>query len=453
VIPEVSYAKTPDGVHIAYQVIGEGSIDIVWPGYGYSNIEYAWRIPNLAQFLRKIGSIGRLIQLDPRGRGLSDRIGGPQATFESQMGDLLAVMDAVGSERAALLGTDQTGPMAVLFAGTYPERTSALIVYGSYARGTWAPDYPAGWSEERWDAYLEELERRWGQPDYIREFYRWMSPSLSIDDEILERLTTYFRMTGGPGTAVALDTQERETDIRHVLHAVHVPTLVVHRTDDPVYSIVEGRFLAEHISGATFVELAGNDHLPWEGDRDELVSEIERFLRSVRDEESELDRVLATVMVTDIVGSTERASALGDHAWKELLASHHEVVRHHLARYRGHEVDTAGDGFLATFDGPARAVRCALAITSAVRDLGVDVRVGLHTGEIELDGDAVRGVAVHIGARVSALAEPAQVLVSSTVKDLVAGSGLTFEEGGEHELKGVPGRWRLYRVVSSAPSA
>jgi class 3 adenylate cyclase len=233
-----------------------------------------------------------------------------------------------------------------------------------------------------------------------------------------------------------------------VLPAVHVPTLILHRTDDGVYSIDDGRFLAAHIPGARFVEIAGNDHLPWDGDSDPFVSEMGRFLRSVRDEESELDRVLATVMFTDIVGSTERASALGDRGWTELLAAHHDVVRHLLARYRGREVDTAGDGFLATFDGPARAVRCALAITSAVKDLGIEVRIGLHTGEIELDGDAVRGMAVHIGARVSALADPAQVLVSSTVKDLVAGSGLTFEERGEHELKGVPDRWHLYRVVS-----
>jgi class 3 adenylate cyclase len=274
-----------------------------------------------------------------------------------------------------------------------------------------------------------------------------MAPSLTLDEEALENVTLFFRMTGGPGTALALDTMWHDTDVRHVLPAVHVPTLVLHRTDDQVYPIAGGRFLAEHISDARFVELAGSDHLPWEGDSDAIVSEIDRFLRSVRDEEAELDRVLATVMLTDIVGSTERASSLGDRRWKELLAAHHDVVRHFLARYRGREVDTAGDGFLATFDGPARAVRCALAITSAVRDLGIDVRVGLHTGEIELEGDDVRGVAVHIGSRVSALAGPAQVLVSSTVKDLVAGSGLTFEDAGEHELKGVPDRWRLYRVA------
>jgi class 3 adenylate cyclase len=263
----------------------------------------------------------------------------------------------------------------------------------------------------------------------------------------LETLTTYYRVAGGPGTAVALDRRERETDIRHVLPAVHVPTLVLHRRDDRTYLIAQGRYLAEHISGARFVELAGSDHLAWEGDSDALVSEIDRFLRSVRDEEAELDRVLATVMFTDIVGSTERASALGVRAWRELLADHDRVVRGSVARYRGREIKTLGDGFLATFDGPARAVRCALAITRAVRDLGIEVRVGLHTGEIELDGDDVRGLAVSIGARVGAAAAASEVRTSQTVKDLVAGSGLVFEDAGEHELKGVPDRWRLYRVV------
>jgi class 3 adenylate cyclase len=275
-----------------------------------------------------------------------------------------------------------------------------------------------------------------------------MAPSLTLDEQALDTYTTIFRMTGGPGTAIALETMWRETDVRHVLPAVHVPTLVLHRTDDQAYMVAGARFLAEHVSGARFVELPGGDHLPWEGDSDAIVSEIDRFLRSVRDEEAELDRVLATVMFTDIVGSTERTSAFGDRAWREHLADHDRLVRASLARYRGREIKTLGDGFLATFDGPARAVRCALAITSAVRDLGIEVRIGLHTGEIELDGDDIRGIAVHIGARVAALAGDSEVLVSSTVKDLVAGSGLVFEDAGEHELKGVPDRWKLYRVVA-----
>jgi class 3 adenylate cyclase len=447
-IPDVRYAKTSEGVHIAYVVIGEGPIDVVFPGWGYSNIEFAWRIPNQRGLLRKIGSVGRLTYFDPRGMGLSDRIGGGQLpTLESQMADVHSVMDAVGSDRAALLGMDSSGPMAILFAATYPKRTAALVVYGSQAADAWAPDYPGGWTDERYEAYLEELERRWGQRDYVRGFMKTLAPSLTLDEQALETYTAMFRMTGGPGTAVALETMWRETDVRDVLAAVHVPTLVLHRTEDQMYSVAGARFLAEHISGARFVELPGGDHLAWEGNSDLVFSEIDRFLRSVRDEEAELDRVLATVMFTDVVASTERASALGDRAWHDLLADHDRIVRGWVARYRGREIKTLGDGFLATFDGPARAVRCGLAITSAVRDLGIDVRVGLHTGEIALDGDDVHGIAVAIGSRVGAIAGASEVLVSSTVKDLVAGSGLSFADAGEHELKGVPDRWRLYRVI------
>jgi class 3 adenylate cyclase len=446
--PEIHHARTPEGVHIAYTVIGGGPMDVVFPGWGHSNIDLAWGIPNQRRFLQKIGSLGRLIYFDPRGMGSSDRIGdGQLPTLDSQMADVLSVMDAVGSDRAAMLGSDAAGPMAILFAATHPERTAALIIYGSEPWADSAPDYPGGWTEEQWDAYLGELERRWGQREYVREYIREMAPSMRLDDEALDAYTTTFRMTGGPGTVMALETMWRETDVRHVLPAVHVPTLILHRTDDRVYSIAGARFAAERISGSRFVELSGVDHLAWEGDTDLLTSEIDRFLRSVRDEEAEFDRVLATVMFTDIVGSTERSSALGDRSWQNLLADHDRIVRGLVARYRGREIKSLGDGFLATFDGPARAVRCALAIAQAVRDLGIDVRIGLHTGEIELDGDDVRGIAVHIGSRVGALAGPSEVLVSSTVKDLVAGSGLVFEEAGERELKGVPNRWWLYRVV------
>jgi class 3 adenylate cyclase len=448
VIPDVHYAKTPEGMHIAYHVVGEGPIDLVWPGPGYSNIEYLWRLPTSARFLRRLGAITRLIVFDPRGMGLSDRIsGGDLPTLESRMEDTLSVMDAVGSERAALWGSDATGPLAILFAATHPERTAALIVYGSYARGSWAPDYPWAWTDEQWDEYLLELESRWGQPDYVEEYWKWLAPTARIDPTVLEIVTGLYRSTS-PGAAVAVDMMERETDVCNVLPALQVPTLILHRAGDQAYPIEDGRYLAEHIPGARFVELEGRDHLAWEGDSGALVSEIERFLRSVRDEEAEFERVLATVMFTDIVGSTERASELGDLRWKELLAAHHERVRGQLARYRGREIDTAGDGFLATFDGPARAVRCAQAISDAVRPLGLEIRAGCHTGEIEMKDEDVTGIAVHIGARVSALAGASEVLVSSTVKDLVAGSGLVFEDFGEHELKGVPDRWHLYRVVS-----
>ena len=447
--PEIHYARTPEGVHIAYAVIGGGPVDVVFPGLGHSNIDWSWTVPNQRSFLQKIGSLGRLIYFDPRGEGCSDRIGGGELpTLENQMADVLSVMDAVGSDRAALLGTDSAGPMAILFAATHPERTAALILYGTEPADDPAPDYPGGWSDEYHDAYLEELERRWGQRDYVRKYMKQMAPSMTLDDQALDAYTTGFRMTGGPGTVLALEKMWRENDVRDVLPAVHVPTLILHRTDDQVYLIAGARFAAERISGARFVELPGGDHLAWEGDTDLLISEIGRFLRSVRDEEAEFDRVLATVMFTDIVGSTERSSALGDRRWQALLVDHDQIVRGLLARYRGHEIKTLGDGFLATFDGPARAVRCALAIAQAVRDLDIDVRIGLHTGEVDLDGGDVRGLAVHIGSRVGALAGPSEVLVSATVKDLVAGSGLVFEEAGEHELKGVPDRWRLYRVVA-----
>ena len=448
-IPEVYYARTSEGVHIAYSVIGGGPMDLVFPGGGHTNIQLALGFPSQRAFLQKIGSIGRLIYFDPRGMGLSDKVGGGDLpTLESQMADVVSVMDAVGSDRAALLGWDASGPMATLFAATYPERTAALVVYGSEPANDTAPDYPGGWTDEQWDEYLEELERRWGQRDYVREYMKTQAPSLTLDEQALDAFTTAFRMTGGPGTVLALERMWREQDIRDVLTAVHVPTLILHRTGDQVYNIAGARFAAEHISGARFVELPGGDHLPYAGDTDLLISEIDRFLRSVREEEAEFDRVLATVMFTDIVGSTERSSALGDRHWQNVLADHDRVVRGSLARYRGREIKTLGDGFLATFDGPARAVRCALAIARAVRDLDIDVRIGLHTGEVELDGDDVRGLAVHIGSRVGALAGPSEVLVSATVKDLVAGSGLGFEDAGEHELKGVPDRWHLYRVVA-----
>ncbi|MET1011863.1 MAG: adenylate/guanylate cyclase domain-containing protein [Actinomycetota bacterium] len=447
--PEIHYARTPEGVHIAYTEIGGGPMDVVFPGWGHSNIELAWGIPNQRRFLQKIGSLGRLIYFDPRGMGSSDRIGGGQLlTLDSQMADVLSVMDAVGSDRAVMLGSDAAGPMAILFAATHPERTAALIIYGSEPSSDSVPGYPGGWTEEEWDAYLEKQKRRWGQREYVREYIKEMAPSMTLDDRALDAYTTAFRMTGGPGTALALETMWRETDVRDVLPAVHVPTLILHRTDDQLYSIAGARFTAERISGSRFVELPGVDHLAWEGDVDLLISEIDRFLRSVREEEAEFDRVLATVMFTDIVGSTERSSALGDRSWQSVLADHDRIVRGLLARYRGREIKTLGDGFLATFDGPARAVRCALAIAQAVRDFGIDVRIGLHTGEIEFDGDDVRGLAVNIGSRVGAIAGPSEVLVSGTVKDLVAGSGLVFEDTGEHELKGVPDRCRLYRVMT-----
>jgi class 3 adenylate cyclase/pimeloyl-ACP methyl ester carboxylesterase len=448
-IPETRYAKTSEGVHIAYQVVGEGPTDIMITCLGYSNIEFLWHLPAVARFLRRLALFARIIVFDPRGMGLSDPLTIERLpTLETRMADTLAVMEAVGSERAALMSTDSMGPLTILFAATHPDRTAALILFGTTSCGKWKPEYPWGFTEEQWDDYSQDVVEHWGDPAHVKRYMeRWVAPSIAGDDDAIRAWATYFRLAASPGTAAALDMMERDTDVRHLLRTIQVPTLVLHRDGDRFYDVNEGRYLADHIPGARFVELDGVDHAPWDGDSETVVAEVDRFLATVRGEEAEFDRVLATVLFTDIVGSTERAAELGDRAWGDLLERHHATVRAMIGRYRGKEVDTAGDGFLATFDGPARAVRCALAVSEAVRSLDIEIRAGVHTGEIELEGEDVRGIAVHIGARVGAKAGPSEVLVSSTVKDLVAGSGLGFEDAGEHELKGVPDRWHLYRVL------
>ncbi len=447
-VPEIRYARGSEGVHVAYQTIGDGVVDLLWPGSTYNNLENQWHIPAIARFLRRLGSSARVIVFDPRGTGLSDPVTEQHLpSLETRMMDALAVLDAVGSARAFLLGHDSTGPLAILFAATYPERTVALILYSTYARGLWAPDYPWAWKEERWQEFLDELEDRWGTEPFMGEYLGWMAPtSRSGGDQ--QAWASYLRLAASPASAVVMQQMERDTDVRGVLGSVRVPTRVIHRRDTAVYDIEEARYLAEHVPGAHLVELEGEDHLPWYGDTGELIAAIERFLREVRDEEAEYDRVLATVLFTDIVGSTETSASLGDRRWSDLLERHHGVVRAMLARYRGTEIDTAGDGFFATFDGPARGVRCASAIVEAVRPLGIEIRAGVHTGEVSTIDEKVGGLGVAIGARVGAKAGPSEVLVSQTVKDLVAGSGLAFEDAGEHELKGVPDRWRLYRVVT-----
>jgi class 3 adenylate cyclase len=448
-IPQTRYAKTTDGVHIAYQILGDGPVDLVLVGAGYSTIEFGWQLPPIARFLRRLASFARVIQFDPRGFGVSDPLTAERLpTLETRMADTLAVMEAVGSERAALYGGDSTGPLAILFAATYPDRTTALILYATTACGLVKPEYPWSWTEEQWETYAHQVEEGWGDPAYVEGYLRQIAPTFVLDDAALQAWTTFFRLAASPGAVAAQDRMERDTDVRHVLATVQVPTLVMHRSGDQFYSVEEGRYLAEHIPGARFVELEGVDHVPWVGDSENLVAEVERFLASVRNEEAPFDRVLATVLFTDIVGSTQKAAALGDLAWRQLLDRHHATVRAILARYRGREVDTAGDGFFATFDGPARAVRCAQAIVDAVQPLGIEVRTGVHTGEVEMIADKVGGIAVSIGARVGAIAGPSEVLVSSTVKDLVAGSGLVFEGAGEQELKGVPDRWHLFRVTA-----
>jgi class 3 adenylate cyclase len=439
--PETKYALSGD-VNIAYQVIGDGPVDVVYvPGF-LSNLEYAWEDPNTVRLLEGLASFSRLICFDKRGTGLSDRtVSIP--TLEHRMDDVRAVMDAAGSERACLFGTSEGGPMSLLFSATYPRRTAALALYGSYARLAWAPDYPCGRTQGAQDARLATVRAAWGTGATWETF----APSLGRNPAYRTWCATFERLSASPGAVVALLRMNYEIDARHVLHSVRVPTLVLHRTGDRNTPLEQGRYLAEHIPGAKHVELPGDDHSPWAGDVDGLVGEIEEFFTGVR-HRPEPDRVLATVLFTDIVDSTRKAVELGDRQWRDLLERHHAIIRAHLGRFRGREIDTAGDGFLATFDGPARAVNAATAITSDLKKLGVNIRAGVHTGECETMGEKLSGVAIHVGARVASLAAPGEVLVSSTVKDLVAGSGLRFRERGAHQLKGVPGEWRLYSVES-----
>ena len=427
---------------------GDGPIDVLVTAPAYSNIEFVWKIPSFGPFLAALGSIARVVCFDPRGAGLSDPLTVDRLpTLEARVADALTVMEAAGSERPALFGMDSTGPLAIFLAATYPERTAALVLFGTYACGLKDEDYPWAWSAEEWEAHDREVEERWGQPDFVESFVRWLAPTARLDRETIALWATYYRQAASPGMAVALNQLERETDVRRVLRTVQAPTLVMHRRDEAVYHLEEGRYIARHIPGARFVELDGGDHLPGDGDMTAVVEEVGRFLGSVRDEEASFDRVLASVLFTDIVGSTEKAAELGDRRWREIVEAHHATVRAILGRYRGVEIDTAGDGFFASFDGPARAVRCAQAIVEAVRALELEIRVGVHTGEVETIDGKVGGIAVNIGARVGGVAAPSEVLVSSTVKDLVAGSGLAFQDRGEHDLKGIPDRWHLYGVV------
>ena len=443
--PETQYARSRD-VNIAYQVVGEGPRDLVYvPGW-VSNIEMMWEEPAMARFLTRLASFSRLILFDKRGTGLSDRVSNEELpTLEQRMDDVRAVLEAVGCELAALFGHSEGGNMCALFAATYPQRTAALITLGSFAkRRDPDDDYPWAPTADEREETVADVERNWGhlRPEDI-EYY---APSRSGDEQFVRNLERYFRRAASPGAAAALLRMNSHIDVREVLPTIRVPTLVLHRAGDHDVHVAEGRYLASKVPGAKFVELAGDDHWISAGDTDAIADEIEEFLTGTRPT-PELDRVLATVLFTDIVGSTERAAQLGDRRWRELLGTHDAAVRRELDRFRGREVDTAGDGFLATFDGPARAVRCAVSAGEAVRGLGVEIRAGVHTGECELDGPKVRGIAVHTGARIASLAGPGEVLVSQTVKDLVSGSGLEFEDRGVHELKGVPGEWRVYAAV------
>jgi class 3 adenylate cyclase len=435
------YARSGE-VNIAYQVVGEGPFDLIWvPGW-ISNVEASWEVPEYARFLRRLASFSRLILFDKRGTGLSDGVSIENLPgLEERMDDVRAVLDAVGSERAAVFGASEGGNLSILFAAMYPDRVRALVLAAIYAKRIWSPDYPWAPTVEEREEEHALLEREWaGEMDIST-----LAPSAVGDPALMRRIATFFRRSASPGAAVALNRMNTEMDTRSVLPTIAAPTLVICREGDQDVSAEEDRWIAGQIPGARYVELPGADHLPWIGDSDGLLDEVEEFLTGVRPR-PEPDRLLVTVLFTDIVGSTAKATALGDRRWRELLEEHHRLVRLELHRFGGREIDTAGDGFLATFDGPARAVRCACAISQAVRELGLEVRAGVHTGECEVVDGKVRGIAVHIGARVANEAAAGEVLVSSTVKDLVAGSGLRFRERGVTQLRGAPGEWRLFLV-------
>jgi class 3 adenylate cyclase/pimeloyl-ACP methyl ester carboxylesterase len=427
-MPVTRYAKTGD-IHVAYQVFGSGPINLVFvPGF-VSHIENYWDQPDLARWLRRLASFARVAMFDKRGTGLSDRVS-EAPSLDQRMDDARAVMDAVGMERAALLGISEGGPLATLFAATYPQRCQGLVLYGTFARSSWI-------TVEGMQSYLGYIDRAWGSG---RSLAMW-APSRQDDPALQNWWGRFERLGASPAAAMAVVRMIRQIDISDILPSVHVPTLVIHCTGDTLINVEYGRFLAEHIPGARLVELPGDDHLFFI--HEQIGDAIEEFLTgSISAAES--DRILATVLFTDIVGSTARAEQLGDQRWHNLLDAHHTTVRRELARSRGKEVKSLGDGFLATFDGPARAVRCACAIAEAVRPFDIQVRSGLHTGEIEIADNDVQGIAVHIASRVSALAAPGEVLVSRTVKDLVAGSGLRFHERGRHSLKGLQEPMDLY---------
>ena len=435
--PEIRYADS-SGVNIAYQTLGKGPQDLVFVHGWASNIEVYHEEPAFARFVSRLTSFARLILFDKRGTGLSDRVG-DMPSLEVRMDDVRAVMDAAGSERASLFAVSEGGTMCALFSATYPQRTTALIMHGSFPRRTKAADYPFGLTTEQMQAFIARMRREWGGPVGLAE----RAPSMVGDERFSQWWGRLLRMGASPAGIAALIAMNAEIDIRHILPTIRVPTLLLHSPRDLAIEFGASRYTAERIPGARLVELPGPDHLPWLSDADVVLGEVEEFLTGVR-HAIEPDRVLATVLFTDIVGATEKASTLGDRRWRDLLDGHNVLVRRELVRFRGREIKTAGDGFFAAFDGPARAVRCACAVSRGVQSLGLEVRAGLHTGECEIMGNDMGGIAVHIGARIAALAAPGEVLVSSTVKDLVAGSGLSFRDHGAAALKGVEGEWKLY---------
>ena len=449
-IPETRYAKTVDGIHIAYQAFGDGPVDLVYlPGF-ISNVDVHWDVPPIAGFLRRLARLARVITFDRRGSGVSDKPAADVLGLEIGVEDIVAVMDAVGSERALLLGFEDGGALGAVVAATHPERTLGLVLFATWVRFGASEDYPWGWTDEHEREWRDSVEGTWGSAAFWRRHLSEVLPDLAVDDATAERWARYSRLCANPGYMALIGAMLAEIDVRAVLPSIQAPTLLMHRVDDQFEPIQVSRYTASMIPDARLVELPGNEHPMFYGDVDAVIRELSTFIGEIHAREAELDRVLATILFTDIVDSTARAALVGDARWTETRTRHDQLIRAQIARYRGREIKTMGDGFLATFDGPARGVRCAQAIAASVFPLGIEIRAGVHTGEVSFEGDDVAGLGVAIGARVGAMAGPSEVLVSSTVKDLVAGSGLTFEDAGEHELKGVPDTWHLYRVADSA---
>ena len=442
--PETRYTKSGD-VHIAYQVFGDGGQDLVFLAEFWNSIEAMWEQPDYHRFLERLGSFARVICLDQRGTGSSDPVSlSDMPTLEVWTDDVLTTMEAAGSSKASVLGVGGGGGVGMLLSATAPERVNALALVNTTARYTRAPDYPLGTSPEFEARIEQELEFGWGRGVLLET----VGPNVAGDPVFRRWWARYQRLGSSPGTVLAMRHMLQQLDVRDVLPSIRVPTLVISRRDNRLVQAEHGRYLGERIPGARYVEVEGDDYFPFIGNTDLILDEVEEFLTGSR-RTTGRDRMLATILVTDIVDSTARASALGDEAWKDVIERHHALVRQALERFRGTEIDTAGDGFLATFDGPARAIRCACEIRDGVRSLDLAVREGLHTGEIELVDGGIRGIAVHTAARVAAEASSGEVLVSSTVRDLVAGSGIAFRDRGSHALKGVPEEWRLFSVVEA----
>lgn len=438
--PVTSYAWN-DGVAIAYQVVGAAERpDLLFIPGAITHLDVQWEQPRVHRFLTRLGAFSRLILMDPRGLGLSDRVESPP-TLEQRVGDILAVLDAAGSTRATLFGNADSGPPCVATAALHPDRVERLVLLGTYAKASWSEDYPIGWDDAASKDFQQFVRLDWGSSARVD----LVAPSAAGDEAFRDWLVTLLRLGASPRAAMVLEDMSRLVDVREFLPRIQAPTLVMHRMGDRLNSPEHGRFLADHITGAVYRELPGEDFVIWAGDTDAIADEIEEFMTGQRGG-AEPTRMLATVAFTDVVGSTKRAAELGDRAWSDLLEAHHAKVREELRRFGGREVDTAGDGFFVTFDSPAVAIRWAAAVMAAVRSIGVEVRIGIHTGECEVVGGRLRGMAVHIGARVGAAAGAGEILVSETVRQLVVGSGIEFGDRGEHELKGVDGRWRLFAV-------